>query len=174
MNSSLHPLLAIASMVVLAVLDLAGSVAAKEAVLRRSPPLAVAGAGIYVLLFVVLLLALKYAELSLVTLGWIVLLQGAVVVVDRQRYHVHLSSLQLGAMAVALFALAVVVVSSDSSRGPTYGSMRVTWEQALRAHGPSGHDVSPDGACFGRHMRLRAAHGGVPAEWDVVHSEVQR
>ena len=34
----------------------------------------------------VLALGLRYAEMSIITLGWIVVLQAAVIVVDRSRY----------------------------------------------------------------------------------------
>ena len=77
---------AVVAMVVLAGLDLAGAYAAKEAVARRSPGFAAMGIGLFVLLFWVYSSSLQYAELGPVTLGWIVVLQVGVVLLDRYHY----------------------------------------------------------------------------------------
>ena len=77
---------AVVAMVVLAGLDLAGAYAAKEAVARRSPAFAAMGIGLFVLLFWVYASSLQYAELGPVTLGWIVVLQVGVVLLDRYHY----------------------------------------------------------------------------------------
>ena len=77
---------AVVAMVVLAGLDLAGAYAAKEAVARRSPAFAAMGIGLFVLLFWVYSSSLQYAELGPVTLGWIVVLQVGVVLLDRYHY----------------------------------------------------------------------------------------
>jgi multidrug transporter EmrE-like cation transporter len=74
------------AMVLLAGLDLAGAYAAKEAVARRSPAYAAAGIALFVLLFWVYSSSLQYAELGPVTLGWIVVLQVGVVLLDRFHY----------------------------------------------------------------------------------------
>jgi hypothetical protein len=95
----------------LASLDLIGSVLLKEAMLRRSPVLAIAGAGVFVFLAMTLALALEVAELSLVSLGWIVLLQVAVMVVDATRYGYTPGRVQLVAICVAMLALVVAVVA---------------------------------------------------------------
>jgi multidrug transporter EmrE-like cation transporter len=73
-------------MVLLAVVDLGGTYATKEAVVRRSLPWAITGVALFVLLFYVYASSLQYAELTLVTLGWIVFLQVGVVLLDRFRY----------------------------------------------------------------------------------------
>jgi hypothetical protein len=73
-------------MVVLAGLDFAGTVLAKEWTIHRAPWLLVAGVASFVALFVVLVIGLRYAEMSIVTLGWIVVLQAAVLLIDRARY----------------------------------------------------------------------------------------
>jgi cell division protein FtsW (lipid II flippase) len=80
------PVVAVVAMVLLAVVDLGGAYATKEAVVRRSLPWAITGVGLFVLLFYVYASSLQYAELTLVTLGWIVLLQVGVVLLDRFRY----------------------------------------------------------------------------------------
>lgn len=77
---------AVIAMIVLAGLDLAGAYAAKEAVARRSPGFAVLGVALFALLFWVYASSLQYAELAPVTLGWIVVLQVGVVLLDRFHY----------------------------------------------------------------------------------------
>jgi multidrug transporter EmrE-like cation transporter len=84
-------LVAIVAMVLLAVLDLVGAFAAKEAVLRQSPMLGAAGAACFLLLFYVYACSLQYADLAPVTFGWVVILQVGVVLLDRFRYGVDLS-----------------------------------------------------------------------------------
>lgn len=73
-------------MLLLAVLDFAGTMLAKEWTIHRAPWQLAAGAAAFVALFVVLALGLRYAEMSIITLGWIVVLQAMVIVVDRSRY----------------------------------------------------------------------------------------
>jgi multidrug transporter EmrE-like cation transporter len=80
------PIVAIVAMVLLAVVDVGGAYATKEAVVRRSLPWAITGVALFVLLFYVYASSLQYAELTLVTLGWVVLLQVGVVLLDRFRY----------------------------------------------------------------------------------------
>lgn len=73
-------------MLLLAVLDFAGTMLAKEWTIHRAPWQLVAGAAAFVTLFAVLAVGLRYAEMSIITLGWIVVLQAMVIVVDRSRY----------------------------------------------------------------------------------------
>lgn len=79
-------LAAAVAMLALASLDLLGAVAAKEAVVRRSPAFAVGGALVFVVMFWVYASSLQYADLAVVTLGWVVVLQIGVVLVDVLRY----------------------------------------------------------------------------------------
>ena len=72
--------------VVLAGLDVAGAVAAKEWAEHRATLVLVAGLVLAVLLFVVYAASLQYASLTTVTFGWVVMLQVGVVLVDRFRY----------------------------------------------------------------------------------------
>lgn len=83
-----QPLVAALAMVTLAGLDLAGAYAAKESVERRSAGFAALGVACFCLLFWVYASSLRYAELAPVTLGWIVLLQVGVLLLDRLRYAV--------------------------------------------------------------------------------------
>jgi hypothetical protein len=87
-----EPLVAGVCMLALAALDFAGAVAAAEWVARRSTTMMVIG----ILAFVVVLFwfyasARPYAELAVVTFGWIVFLQISIVLLDRFRYEVHLA-----------------------------------------------------------------------------------
>lgn len=112
------PAVAAVAMLLLAVLDLGGSFAAKEAVLRRSPLLAVAGAGLYVLLFWVYASSLQYADLAPVTFGWIVALQIGVVLLDRFRYATPLPPGSWVAIAVILAAQAYLLFAGAASSEP--------------------------------------------------------
>jgi hypothetical protein len=99
-----QPLVATVAMITLAVLDLVGAFAAKEAATRRSPGWALLGLVCFALLFWVYASSLQYAELAPVTFGWIVILQIGVLLLDRFRYH---SALPLGAWV----AITVMVVA---------------------------------------------------------------
>mgnify|MGYP003580002353 CR=1 FL=1 len=77
-------------MMLLAGLDFLGTMLAKEWTVHRAPWQLAGGALAFLALFVVLVCGLRYAEMSMLTLGWIVVLQMAVLVVDRTRYGTHL------------------------------------------------------------------------------------
>ena len=98
------PLVASLAMLLLAVLDLVGSIAAKEWALQRQPRALVVGVAAFLLLFWVYASALQYAELALVTLGWIVVLQVGLLLVDRVRYGVNLPLDRWVAVGVILAA----------------------------------------------------------------------
>jgi hypothetical protein len=92
------------AMVVLAGLDVVGALAAKEwAASSRIGALAL-GIGAFVVLFWVYASALQYAELALVTMGWIVVLQVGLLLIDRFQYGVHLAPGKWVAVAVILLA----------------------------------------------------------------------
>ncbi len=111
-----EPAVAALAMVVLAGLDLAGAIAAKEAVLRRSPLLAVLGGLVFLALFWVYASSLQYAELAPVTFGWIVMLQVGLVLLDRYRYDVGLSAGKWVAVAVLLAAQAYLICAPTGER----------------------------------------------------------
>jgi hypothetical protein len=104
------PLVAAIAMVALATIDLLGAVAAKEWVLQRQPSALVLGLAAFVVLFWVYASALQYAELALVTLGWIVALQVGVLLVDRVRYGVTLPVDRWVAIVVILAAEAYLLL----------------------------------------------------------------
>lgn len=105
---------AVSAMLMLAVLDLAGALAAKEAVERRSHSLAALGVVLFVLLFWVYASSLQYAELAPVTFGWIVILQVGVLLVDRFRYDVQLSPGKVVAVLAMLAAQAYLLIAPSS------------------------------------------------------------
>jgi hypothetical protein len=105
-----QPVVAVVAMVILAVLDLGGAIAAKEAVERRSYALAIAGAALYLLLFWVYASSLKVAELGPVTFGWIVVLQIGVVLVDRFHYGTTMPTGKWVAVAVLVVAQAYLLL----------------------------------------------------------------
>jgi hypothetical protein len=109
------PLVAVVAMVLLAVVDLGGAYAAKEAVVRRSPAWAAAGVGLFLLLFYVYASSLQYAEFALVTLGWVVVLQVGVVLLDQFKYGNALSADKWVAVAVILAAQAYLLLSPVTS-----------------------------------------------------------
>lgn len=75
--------------VALAVIDLACAYAAKQWVTTRSAGALGGGVVAALLLFWVFASALQYAEMAVVTLGWIVLLQVGVLALDELKYGVH-------------------------------------------------------------------------------------
>src|SRR4051795_10922810 len=109
------PVVAAVAMLLLAVVDLAGAYATKEAVVRRSLPWAVAGVALFVLLFYVYASSLQYAELALVTLGWVVALQVGVLLLDRYRYGQQLGLDKWVAVGVIIMAQAYLLVASASA-----------------------------------------------------------
>jgi len=104
------PLVAVVAMLALAVVDLAASFVTKEAVLRRSPLLAAAGALLFVVLFWIFASSLQYADLAPVTLGWVVVLQVGVVLLDRYRYGVEMPVGKWVAVGVVLAAQAYLLL----------------------------------------------------------------
>ena len=109
------PVVAVVAMLLLAAVDLAGAYVAKEAVVRRSLPWGVAGIALFVLLFYVYASSLQYAELALVTLGWVVVLQVGVLLLDHFRYGNALSADKWVAVAVILAAQAYLLLASSQA-----------------------------------------------------------
>jgi len=112
------------AMVVLAALDLGGALAAKEAVARRSLMLALLGAALFVVLFWVYASSLQYADLAPVTLGWIVVLQLGVLLIDRFHYAVHVPTGKWIAVGLILGAQVYLLLGPASRRAAPRGSHR--------------------------------------------------
>jgi hypothetical protein len=109
------PVMLLLAMMLLAGLDLLGAVAAKNWSEHRTFPWFAAGAAVFVIVFWVYGSVLQVAELSVVTLGWIVLLQVAVVILDRVRYSVTVTPAQMVAIVLILFLQGYLVLSASSS-----------------------------------------------------------
>jgi hypothetical protein len=99
------------AMLVLASLDATAALCLKEAVLQKQPLLAVAGIMLMVAVAGVLLATVKLASLTIVGLGWIVLFQAAVMLVDHLRYDITPGRVQGIAILVAMGALVVACVA---------------------------------------------------------------
>jgi hypothetical protein len=98
------------AMVALAVLDIVGALAAKEWAASSRTGALLVGAAAFLVLFWVYASALQYAELALVTMGWIVVLQVALLLIDRFQYGVHLAPGKWVAVGVILVAQAYLVL----------------------------------------------------------------
>lgn len=109
-------------MIVLAGLDLTGSILAKQWTVGGGSWVLLAGAAAFLLLFGVYALSLRYAEMSTITLGWIVALQVGVMAVERVRYGVTLSPGKWIAVAVIIAAQAYLVLAPSSSAERVGGS----------------------------------------------------
>ncbi|GAA5035605.1 hypothetical protein GCM10023258_37680 [Terrabacter aeriphilus] len=105
------PVVATVAMACLAGLDLAGAVLAKEWAEHGSVRALVLGLGAFLVLFWVYASSLQYAELALVTMGWVVILQVGLVLIDRWRYGVELPPGKWVAIALVLVAQGYLVLA---------------------------------------------------------------
>jgi len=107
------------AMLLLAALDFAGSLAAKEWADGGSPRWLLAGVGCFLVLFYVYASSLQYADLGTVTMGWIVLLQVGLLVLDHLRYDVSLPPARWVAVVLILVLQAYLVLAPTVSKsGP--------------------------------------------------------
>jgi hypothetical protein len=105
------------AMVALAVLDIVGALAAKEWAASSRAGALLVGVGAFLVMFWVYASALQYAELALVTMGWIVVLQVALLLIDRFQYGVHLAPGKWVAVGVILVAQAYLVLGPAGPGG---------------------------------------------------------
>jgi hypothetical protein len=103
------------TMVGLAALDFAGAIFAKESSEQNHLGFYIAGALAFLLLYVVYAHILKTAELSIVTIGWVVFLQVGLVLVDHFRYGVDFGTPQWLAIGTILLLQAYLVLAPTSS-----------------------------------------------------------
>lgn len=108
-------LLSAGAMLALASLDFIGSIFAKEWAERQHAGFYLAGLAVFGLLFAVYAASLKVAELSTVTFGWIVLLQVGIVLLDTQRYGLHLPPGKWAAIAGLLLLQAYLILAPNGS-----------------------------------------------------------
>ena len=112
-------LVATIAMVALAGLDLLGAFAAKEWAEHLSPVPMLVGLAAFGVLFWVYASSLQYAELALVTMGWIVMLQVGLVVLDRVRYGVELPPGKWVAIVVLLAAQFYLLLAPSTTASTT-------------------------------------------------------
>jgi multidrug transporter EmrE-like cation transporter len=108
------PVVATLCMAALAGLDLVGAFAAKEWAENKSAVALGLGVLSFLVLFWVYASSLQYAELAVVTMGWIVLLQVGILVVDRVRFDSDLPAGKLAAVVVILAAQGYLVLAPSS------------------------------------------------------------
>ncbi len=110
------PVVATVCMAALAALDLFGAFAAKEWAESKNTAALAVGALSFLVLFWVYASSLQYAELAVVTMGWIVLLQVGILVIDRIVYDSALPAGKLAAVVIILAAQGYLVLAPS---GPT-------------------------------------------------------
>ena len=108
------PVVATAAMAALAGLDLFGALAAKEWTLGHGDAWGFAGVLSFVILFWLYASSLQYAELAVVTMGWIVLLQVGIVAMDWLRFGVELPGPKVVAIRVILVAQGYLVLGPST------------------------------------------------------------
>src|SRR4051794_8501400 len=115
------------AMLALAALDIGGALAAKQwAATGQVTPLLL-GAGAFLLLFWVYASALQYAELALVTMGWIVVLQVGLLLIDRFYFGVQLAPGKWVAVGLILVAQGYLLMGpSGADETPTVVTPNVT------------------------------------------------
>jgi hypothetical protein len=110
-------LASVGAMVALAALDFVGAAFAKEWADGKNPAWFLAGLLTFALLFVVYAASLRFAELSTVTFGWIVLLQVGILLYERLRFAVEISPDKGFAIAAILVLQAYLVLAPGSGAG---------------------------------------------------------
>ena len=88
------------------------------------------------LLFYVYASSLQYAELALVTLGWVVVLQVGVLMLDRMRYGHALSADKWAAVVVILAAQAYLLLASSGPAPVSPASLPSTGRPPRRSRPP--------------------------------------
>ncbi|WP_377641866.1 hypothetical protein [Oryzobacter terrae] len=109
------PVVATLAMAALAGLDLVGAYAAKEWAEQKNTLALVLGALAFLVLFWVYASSLQYAELAVVTMGWIVLLQVGIVLIDRLHFGATLPAGKMAAIVVILAAQAYLLLAPSST-----------------------------------------------------------
>ena len=109
------PVVATLAMAALAGLDLLGAYAAKEWAEQRNTVALGIGAGAFLVLFWVYASSLQYAELAVVTMGWIVLLQVGIIAIDRLWFGATLPADKMAAIVVILAAQGYLLLAPSAA-----------------------------------------------------------
>jgi len=110
-------LASLATMLALALLDFVGAVLAKEWADKGHPAWFVLGLLTFAILFTLYAHSLQTAELSLVTIGWVVFLQVGLVLYERFRYGASLSPAKWAAILIILALQAYLVLVPNEQGG---------------------------------------------------------
>jgi multidrug transporter EmrE-like cation transporter len=105
----------LSAMIILALFDFVGAVFAKEWADTRQPWWFVAGLATFMGLFCFYAYSLKTAELSIVTIGWVVFLQVGLLVYERVRYGTELPPMKWAAIALILALQAYLVLAPNNA-----------------------------------------------------------
>jgi hypothetical protein len=124
---------ALGAMVALATLDFLGAVAAKEWSLARHPGWMAAGFVCFALLFVVYGASLAFAELSVVTFGWVVFLQVGILLYERVRFGVVLPPDKLAAMLLIVALQAWLILRPTAPPAVAGGALPAPSPTAVAA-----------------------------------------
>ena len=108
-------LTSITAMIALPLLDFIGAVFAKEWADTRQPWWFVAGLVTFMGLFVFYAASLKTAELSIVTIGWVVFLQVGLLLYERVRYGASLPPLKWVAIMLILVLQTYLVLMPNET-----------------------------------------------------------
>ena len=106
--------LVVGAIVMLAAFDLIGTALARHWAVHRATAALVLGIAVFAALFVVYARSLAFAELSTVTIGWIVLVQVGVVILERLDGNT-VPTPKLAAIA-GILALQAFLILSDLSK----------------------------------------------------------
>ena len=109
--------ISIGAMLALAGLDFLGALLAKEWTENHRTEFLLAGFGTFLILFAVYAVSLQYAELSIVTFGWIIFLQIGLVVLDAVRYGVQFSRGKWLAIGMILMLQAYLILAPNGENG---------------------------------------------------------
>jgi hypothetical protein len=134
------------AMVALAGLDFVGAICAKEWAERGRLVMFGAGLLAFVILFVVYARILKVAELSTVTIGWVVFLQVGLILIDAFRYDVTMPRSKIVAV-LAIIALQVYLIAAPNADKSTAASQPASPSSAVSQdtpHQPTGNTVAVD------------------------------
>jgi hypothetical protein len=152
-------------MLALAGIDFAAALVAQDFADRRRGIVLLLGCALQVTLFLVYALALRLASLSIVTLGWIVLLQVALFATDLARGRLHPGAAQWTAVVVVLVAQAFLVATTTSSSTPEPPSTATT--QNPPPGGTSGVSIGVSRVGAVEDPRHAHGHASTSATWRV-------
>lgn len=107
------PLITGGAIVVLAGLDLLGAVLAKEWADRHHAAWFLAGFATFGVLFAIYAASLRVAELTVVTFGWIIVLQVGLLLIERFRYGVTLSPAKWLAIGLIIALEAFLILAPN-------------------------------------------------------------